>query len=339
MTRPTHGRSGTLAGRFGGHAWTILSSLRGTRLSEPAWNWGAVVDDDRLGSIRLTGLAERGGGLDADRSPAHPTVVIIHGLAGSAVSGYVRRLAAAVVRRGWSALAVNLRGADGLGEDLYHAGLGSDLEAVLAASSSRGPVFVVGYSLGGHLALRYLAGACPRGGGRDGPTVPVDRRIRAAIAVCPPLDLLGSVKVIDGREASLYRRYLLRRLNRLYAQVAERRGELRRAERARRVRRIQDWDEIVVAPRYGFDGAEDYYRTVSVAPVLPRIRVPTLLVAARHDPMVPASTIEPHLASAPAIEPLWAERGGHVAIPRGTFGLGAGSPEEQMVSWLARHTD
>lgn len=259
----------------------------------------------------------------------------MHGLAGSGHSGYVRRLMREVVAQGWSALAVNLRGADGRGEDIYHAGLGSDLAVVLESVPGEGPVYLVGYSLGGHLMLRYLAGVCPEGGGREGAPVAPDARVRAAVAVCPPLDLVACVGLIDAPSARLYRRSLLRRLNKLYASVSDRRGVPEQARRARSARSIREWDERVVAPRFGFHGAEDYYRTVSVGPVLEGVPCPTLVVVARHDPMVPSSTLEPYLDANPRVETAWVERGGHVAIPRRALGLGRGSPERQLVDWLA----
>jgi predicted alpha/beta-fold hydrolase len=51
---------------------------------------------------------------------------------------------------------------------------------------------------------------------------------------------------------------------------------------------LYDFDELIVAPGNGYNGADDYYARCSVAPLLDRITTPTLLVHARTDPWVPA---------------------------------------------------
>ena len=57
-------------------------------------------------------------------------------------------------------------------------------------------VLLFGYSLGGHLCLRFA-------------TEVRDPRLRAVAAVCSPLDLDASVAGIDQPSGWLYRRYVL----------------------------------------------------------------------------------------------------------------------------------
>ena len=49
--------------------------------------------------------------------------------------------------------------ADGRGEDFYHAGLTVDLEAAIASPelARYQRILILGYSLGGHVVLRYAA--------------------------------------------------------------------------------------------------------------------------------------------------------------------------------------
>ena len=92
----------------------------------------------------------------------------------------VRRAARAIAAHGWSCLRLALRGADGSGEDFYHAGLIDDLAATVdsAAFADYERIVIIGYSLGGHLALRY---ACEK----------PDSRVRAVAAICAPLERRG----------------------------------------------------------------------------------------------------------------------------------------------------
>ena len=91
--------------------------------------------------------------------------------------------------------------------------------------------------------------------------------------------------------------------------------------------------------RFGFRSAEDYYERESVAPRLHSLRIPSLVVASRHDPLVPADTVVPALAGASnALSVAWVENGGHVYFPK-KLDLGQPGPpglENQVIRWLSR---
>jgi predicted alpha/beta-fold hydrolase len=162
--------------------------------------------------------------------------------------------------------------------------------------------------------------------------------LRAAVAVCSPLDLQASQRAIDRSEAmaAVYRRYLLGNLVDHLARVLERRelpidlGEVRRA------RTIREFDRLVVVPRFGFASPEDYYARMSVAPVLSQLAVPALLVAADQDPIVTAAEVR-RAARAP-LEVAWAKRGGHAGFPP-NLDLGLGPRPglwQQVLAWVER---
>ncbi len=308
-------------GTLAGHYWTLAPWLQGALRPAPVppWRpWSTLVDDPRLGPLRLTGKLH---------GPANGRVVVlVHGLGGDADSYYVRLAAAAAGRQGIASLRLNLRGADLLGEDFYHAGITADLRAAIASEALAGftHVHLLGFSLGGHVVLRYASEAR-------------DSRVRSVAAVCPPLDLSPTAAFIDRPARAPYRHYMLRRLKALYAEVAARRPVPLPVAEARRIRTIRAWDERIVAPRHGFAGAEDYWRKMSVAPRLPAIDLPALVVAAEHDPMVAAWAVHPPLDNAPNVTRVWLDRGGHVAFPGDVdFGLGqTGTAEDQLIGWLS----
>lgn len=267
-------------------------------------------------------------GLYRARPDADTLVVVVHGLGGHADSAYMVDAAIAIEDAGHACLRLCLRGSQGSGQDIYHAGLIADVRAALAhpdfADYER--VWLVGYSLGGHVALR--AGVEGIG----------DARLGAVAAVCPPLDL-GAVQAwLDAPARKIYREYILRELRSMYRAVAQRGRAPTPIERVEQVRTLREWDALTVVPRFGFSGPDDYYRQMSVGPHLDRLQVPALLVASRHDPMIPAASIA--RAAEPAAELLelcWIDQGGHVFFP--TL-LDAGLSSEpglmgQTLGWLA----
>jgi hypothetical protein len=316
-----------------GHLRTIGPRLQHAIRPEPpppSAAWLLAVEDPAIGRVilsgRFAGLEEAWGW-----APGTPrrAVLIVHGLGGSGDSRYARRAAARAIEEGWASLRLDLRGSDLRGEDYYHAGLVVDLHAALASPELAGfdEIYAIGYSIGGHLVLRMAVERC-------------DPRLVAVAAVCPPLALWEGADHLDRRANAVYRAYLLSGLRAIYAAVAVRREVPFPVEQARRIRTIREWDDRVVAPRYGFAGAEDYYRRASVGPLLAGLSVPALIVAAEDDPMVPAAAIRPFLDGAgDRLTVRWLAVGGHLGADAGVdLGLGFAPSlglERQLFRWLA----
>ncbi len=302
---------------FRGHLWTVAPllrhRLRGPRFLE-ARPWETALEDLQVGTVRLSGWLREVPG-------SGEILVLVHGLGGGTESHYLGGGEAAAAAAGISSLRVNLRGSDRRGEDFYHAGLTADLHAALASEELRRyeRIYGLGYSLGGHLALRLGAEAG-------------DPRLAAVAAICAPLDLALSQREIDSTLRWPYRRYLLKGLLDVYAAVAARHPVPLPVEQARRIRTIREWDDRVVAPRHGFADAADYYARESVGPRLPDLRVPALLLASEWDPMVPAHTVRAALDAlsrpAPRLEVRWIAAGGHDSFPR------ALEVDQKAVEWL-----
>lgn len=281
--------------------------------------WQTVIEDPKIGPVRITGRLR-------EVPESEEILVLVHGLGGCTDSHYMAGGVAAAEGLGISCLRMNLRGADRQGEDFYHAGLTADLHAALASEdlARYRRIYGLGYSLGGHVTLRL--------GTEEG-----DPRLAAVAAICSPLDLGRSVVEIDSPALWVYRRYLLKTLKDIYAAVAARRPVPFPVEQAARIRTIREWDDRVVAPRHGFLNADDYYTRASVAPLLPRLRVPALLVNSDCDPMVPARAVRPAVENPPPnLHVRWIPGGGHVAFPRSLeTGLAGGvGLDAQVVGWM-----
>jgi predicted alpha/beta-fold hydrolase len=282
--------------------------------------WETTLDDPHVGQVRLTGLWQ-------EHLSARSLLLVVHGLGGSAMSHYAIPAAIAAHAHGVACLRLNLRGADLSGTDFYHAGLTADLRAAIASLPAHYErIDLLGYSMGGHVVLRYAA---------ESP----DPRVRAVASVCAPLDLDRSATDFDRPVRAFYRHHVLSGLKAIYRAVGKRRRVAFPVDAAMRIRKIRAWDTHVVAPRFGFASAEDYYARVSAASALPKITLPALLVVAKSDPMVPEETLRPALLGcAPSVELRWVSRGGHVAFPAN---LDIGIPgerglERQILTWFSR---
>ena len=251
--------------------------------------------------------------LDLDwlgRAEGARVAVVAHGLEGSSERAYVRGMARELDRRGWAVCAWNLRGCSGEPNRLlsaYHSGMTGDLDAVVGHVLAEGAaaVAVVGFSLGGNLTLRWL--------GEQGENV--DPRVVAGAGVSVPVDLAASSETMDHWSRRIYMIRFLRTLTAKVRDKADRFPDAPDPAVFRGVRTFREFDGRFTAPVHGFASAEDYWARSSALPVLPAVRVPTLLVNALDDPFLapscfPADVGNPRLT---VLTPRW---GGHVGFVR-----------------------
>lgn len=328
--------------RAGGHWHTVAPVLRHRtvpRKAPPSESWRHALEVPGVGEVELTGRLHR-----ADTGDGKDLLILVHGLGGCAESHYMVPSVRAALRAGVSALRLNLRGADRRPSDFYHAGLSTDLAEILRspALDAFERIDVMGFSLGGHVSLKFA-------------TEVEDERVGAVAAICSPVDLASTVRDFDALPPYPYKEYILANIRRMFVQVMAGRdlpGDLD-AERVKRTRTLREFDSATVVERFGFDDADHYYRSQSVADRLHRLRRPALLVAAEHDPMISARSIREGLARVESgggesaldgLQVAWSRAGGHVGFPpdldlSGELGLPRSTPSgiyDQVVAWLGR---
>jgi len=284
------------------HVQSIAGSL--PRLGGPA----PAADPLRIDLPEGGALLARASWVDA--SP-RATVLLVHGVGGSSDSRYMARSARDCVANGLHAVRLNLRGAgDGAdhGRSLYHAGLTGDIERAvleLAADARVESLFLLGFSLGGS-ALLKLAGEW----GSAWPAA-----VRALASFSAPTQLDAVSRALERPAAVPYRRYILRALVAQAIAFGRRDShdlpfdpsELGRAQT------IRDYDRLVIVPMHGFRDVRHYYESASSGPFLPRIRLPTMILHAEDDPIVPSTTVVPSVRGlGPSLAVAWTARGGHV---------------------------
>jgi uncharacterized protein len=241
---------------------------------------------------------------------ARGEIVMVHGLEGSSDAGYIRSMSQIALEQGYAVHRKNMRscgGTESLCKTMYHAGLTSDtLEVIRTIRRERGnPVYLIGYSLGGNVALK-LAGEL--GDAAAG-------LLDAVIAVSTPIDLAASVRKMSRRENWIYESRFLSRLKERIRRRAAAMPGVYDIARLETCKSVYEFDDRVTAPFFGFGTAANYYATQSSNQFLHKIRIPTLLIQAKDDPLIPFDIYEdPAIRENPHIRLVAAEHGGHLGF-------------------------
>jgi hypothetical protein len=199
----------------------------------------------------------------------------------------------------------NCGGTERLTPTLYNSGLSGDYRAVLlelAEHDHLREIFFAGFSMGGNLVLKMageLADAAPP-------------QLRGVAAVCPSLDLAACADACDADRNAFYRWHFVANLKRRFrTKIAMYPGRYS-PDGLSRVRTIREFDDVITAPNCGYRDAVDYYYRASAQRVVGRIVVPTLILTAQDDPLVPfASFSDPVLTGNPHIQLVAPSHGGH----------------------------
>lgn len=226
------------------------------------------------------------------------TVAMIHGLGGCHTSNYMIRMARKLYEKGYKVVRINLRecgSGAGLSSLPYCAGNSQDILSVLQSLKAESPdsaITLVGFSLGGNIALK-LAGEL----GDD-----AEKVVKTVIAVCPPLDLEHTVRLIGGKHNRLYHRYYLKNISKQCHRWIK-----------HKIHSIYEYDDTVTGPLWGFGGAKRYYEHCSSQKYLSQIQCETHIIFAKDDPFVSMHPLQ-DLHLSPKVH-LWVtESGSHMGF-------------------------
>jgi predicted alpha/beta-fold hydrolase len=310
----------------GGHLQSVLSlSSKGLLPLKSACRWVELTDGDRLALIDDEPQGWQ---------PGDASLLVIHGLCGCSEAPYMLRLASRFTSQGVRVFRLNLRGCGagvGAANQITHAGRSGDVVSALemvAKLTQQGPLSAVGVSLGGNQLLRAagLVGQCHEhqaGQWRE--------RLHRIAAVSPPIDLKRCSDNMERRLMRPYNRYFIRHLLER-APEALKSNPIIESAILNMPRTMRELDERVTAPLAGYENGIDYYRRTAAQPVIQEIQVPTLILSASDDPIVPVGCF------APEVRATWPDHvrlvitrgGGHVGF------IGRGEQRHWMDGLLDR---
>jgi hypothetical protein len=243
-----------------------------------------------------------------------PVLVLFHGLEGCSQSHYSRAIMHAAAGRGWRGVVTHFRGCSGEPNRLpraYHSGDSAEADWILRTVARRHPgarLHAVGISLGGNMLAKWL--------GERGTDAGF---IAAAASVGAPLDLAaGGAALARGFNLVYTRMFLATLRDKALAKIARFPG-MASAEAVRASRNLYEFDNAYTAPVHGFRDTNDYWARASGKPHLAAVEVPHLVLNARNDPFVPATSLPRPQEVSRFVYLEQPGEGGHIGFAGGTF--------------------
>ena len=217
----------------------------------------------------------------SDRRTVNNSIIILsHGLEGDSSRQYITGMVKNFNAHGFDCIAWNFRSCSGemnQTKTFYHSGATDDLETVLKHSLSKGykKIYLVGFSLGGNLTLKYL--------GEKGQNLYPE--IQKAITFSVPLHLSSSSKKIGWLYTKRFNKSLINKI----LEKSQRFPEFQiDTSNIAKIKTLKDFDDAYTSQLHGFIDAEDYYERNSSLYFLDKINIPTLIVNAQNDPFLSA---------------------------------------------------
>lgn len=252
---------------FNRHLETIYPAIfRKVAIEKPVRERITTIDGDFLD-------------LDWFKQGSSKLVILNHGLEGNSSRPYILGMCKNFLKNGFDVLTWNFRGC---GEELnqkaifYHSGATYDLITVVNhAEINYDEIYLVGFSLGGNLILKYL-----------GENETISKKVKKGIAISVPLHLSSSSKKISTFENTLYSKRFLKTLKAKVIQKSKPHPEDIPIQMLKNIKTLTDFDDYLTGPLHGFSDAEEYYEINSSLYFLNKIKVPSLILNAQNDPFL-----------------------------------------------------
>lgn len=281
---------------FNGHLQTIYPALFRKNIKLPFIIERITTPDDDF--IDLDWLKKENNKL----------VIISHGLEGNSRRPYMLGMANTFFLKGYDVVCWNFRGC---GDEMnrksifYNSGATYDLDTVIKhASTNYSEIYLIGFSLGGNLTLKYLGEERER-----------DPKIKKAVTISVPLHLESSCEKISEGQNVIYSKRFLKSLKIKIVKKAVKYPEEIKIQSLRELKTLMDFDNFYTGPLHGYKDAHDYYEKCSSIYFLGGIKIPTLILNAQNDPFLSPKCFPVNLGK--QLENVYMEfpkEGGHVGF-------------------------
>jgi predicted alpha/beta-fold hydrolase len=248
------------------------------------------------------------GHYSAPRHESRGLAILLHGWEGSAAANYVISVGGLLHDAGFAVFRLNFRDHGetfALNSELFHSCRIDEVVGALRAIVARHPsprTFLVGHSLGGNFALRAAVRA---------PAANI--ALTKVVAVCPVLRPQSTMRALE-EGLWVYREYFLRRWRRSLLAKAACFPDLYDFGDLRRFPTLTATTEFFAVRYAKFPDLDSYLSGYAITgDALARLSVPTRLIAAADDPVIPIEDLA-DLAVTPALDLDVRPHGGHCAF-------------------------
>ncbi|MEM6966403.1 MAG: alpha/beta fold hydrolase [Bacteroidota bacterium] len=221
--------------------------------------------------------------LDWSKRGSRKMILILAGLEGKSWSLYSRAAINYFNKKGWDALAMNYRGCSGEPNRLlrgYHMGATDDVKFVVEHVLNKydyEEIVILGYSLGGNLALKYV--------GEESDNLP--KAIKATVSFSVPMDIKRSDQRLNEWYNWHYLKWFMMPLNYKANRKKRQFPEALKSYRGFFMSgNFVYFDTYFTAPANGYDDVEAYWAASSCIPYLEKIKVPSLVVSSTDDTFI-----------------------------------------------------
>lgn len=236
----------------------------------------------------------------------HPTLLLVHGLEGSADSHSVLGVTVKALARGFNVVRMNMRNCGGtfhMTPTLYDSGMSQDVLWIVNELRREGlkEICLAGWSMGGNIVLKATAELAD-----DGPN-----KLTAVCAISPAIDLPTCITILQKGFNRVYERHFLTGLKSLLRKKASIFPGIFDVSNLDKINSIKEFDQTYTAYYGGWGTAETYYEKASALPVMHQIRVPSLVIQAKDDPLIPFCSFESPALQSEYVTLIATEHGGH----------------------------
>jgi predicted alpha/beta-fold hydrolase len=165
------------------------------------------------------------------------------------------------------------------------------------------------------------------------------RRVVDSIAsVCSPIDLTASGNAIDsGFNKAIYARMFLATMKPRAMQKLKQFPGLFDPQELQAAKTLYAFDDVFTAPLHGFRNTDDYWDRASAKPGLARVQIPALVLNARNDPFIPASSLPTQDQVSDCVTLWQPNAGGHVGFVSGAFPSDLKEMPWAVTEWMTQH--
>jgi len=217
--------------------------------------------------------------LDISSVGSNTLVLAFHGLEGSSQSKYIISALNFLNSQNIDGAAINFRGCSGEDNNKpysYHSGKTDDVDLAISYLLSQNKyrnIFLLGYSMGGNIALKYM-----------GTSKNLPSEIKGAAAISAPCDLKGSATALENLHNIVYQNMFMKTLKEKSLLKLKKFPKTNLNEEAiLKSKTFRDFDNAVTAPLFGYKNADDYWKKNSSKQFISEINKPTLIINALDD--------------------------------------------------------